>query len=330
MNQFGTAFRISIFGESHGKGLGIVIDGCPAGVPIEKSDFIHDLARRRSGAMGTTPRKETDEPEIMSGIYNNFTTGAPIAIFFRNQDIRPEDYSATTATPRPGHADFVASKKWNGFNDPRGGGHFSGRLTLGLVAVGVIAKKIISPTIVTSTILEVGGTTDIAAEIQKASDRQDSIGGIVECAATHIPIGIGEPFFNSIESEISHLAFSIPAIKGIEFGAGFVAAKMYGSQHNDSYIDNQGKTGTNHAGGVNGGISNGNNLIFRVAVKPTSSTPAQQKTLNFETQSLESLKVEGRHDLCIALRIPPILEAITAIALADLILQKNNLNGIKF
>lgn len=329
MNQFGTAFRISIFGESHGKGVGIVIDGCPAGIPITECDLIPDLARRRSGAMGTTPRKETDEPEIMSGVYNHFTTGAPIAIFFRNQDPRPEDYSSVLTTPRPGHADFVANRKWNGFNDPRGGGHFSGRLTLGLVATGVIAKKIVSPVNITSTILEVGGSTDIAAEIQKAAERQDSIGGIVECIATHIPVGIGEPFFNSIESQISHLAFSIPGVKGIEFGAGFAAAKMYGSQHNDCFIDNQGKTGTNHAGGVNGGISNGNNLIFRVAVKPTSSTPAQQETLNFETQTMESFKVEGRHDLCIALRIPPILEAITAIALADLILQKNNLNGIK-
>jgi chorismate synthase len=330
MNQFGTAYRISIFGESHGKGLGIVVDGCPAGIPLTESDFIPDLTRRRSGTLGTTPRKEVDEAVIMSGVYNHFTTGAPIALFFENNDARSTDYSGVMTTPRPGHADFVANSKWNGFNDPRGGGHYSGRLTLGLVAAGVIAKKIVSPICITSTLIEVGGSSDISAEIQKAIDRQDSIGGIVECIATNMPVGIGEPFFNSVESEISHLAFSIPAIKGIEFGAGFGAAKMSGSQHNDSYINIEGTTKTNHSGGINGGISNGNNLVFRVAIKPTSSTPAVQETLNFETQTIEPLKVEGRHDLCIALRIPPILEAITAIAIADLILQKNIVNGIKF
>jgi len=330
MNQFGTAYRISIFGESHGKGLGIVVDGCPAGIPLTESDFIPDLTRRRSGALGTTPRKEVDEVVIMSGVYNHFTTGAPIALFFENKDARYADYSGVTTTPRPGHADFVANSKWNGFNDPRGGGHYSGRLTLGLVAAGVIAKKIVFPICITSTLIEVGGSPDIPAEMQKAIDRQDSIGGIVECIATNMPVGIGEPFFNSVESIISHLAFSIPAIKGIEFGAGFGASKMSGSQHNDSYINIEGTTKTNHSGGINGGISNGNDLVFRVAIKPTSSTPAVQETLNFETQTIEPLKVEGRHDLCIALRVPPILEAITAIALADLILQKNIVNGIKF
>ena len=329
MNQFGTAFRVSVFGESHGKGIGVVVDGCPAGISISESDFIPDLTRRRSGAKGTTSREEKDKIIFMSGIHHNFTTGAPITLFFENKDIKSSDYSGVIPTPRPGHADFVANSKWDGFNDPRGGGHFSGRLTLGLVAAGVIAKKIVSPIKITATILEAGGSRNIESAIRKAIDNQDSIGGIVECTATSMPVGIGEPFFNSVESMISHLTFAIPGVKGIEFGVGFDASKMTGSQHNDSFIDTKGTTRTNHSGGINGGISNGNDLIFRVAIKPTSSTPATQETLNFESQTMESLKIGGRHDLCFALRIPPILEAITGIALADLILQKNNLNGIK-
>ncbi len=281
MNQFGTAYRISIFGESHGKGIGIIVDGCPAGIPLTENDFIPDLARRRSGAKGTTSREEKDEVIFMSGIYNNFTTGTPITLFFENKEVQSSDYSDIIATPRPGHADFVANNKWMGFNDARGGGHFSGRLTLGLVAAGTIAKKIISPIKISASMLEAGGHKNIESAIQQAIDNQDSIGGIVECTATPMPVGIGEPFFNSVESMISHLAFSIPGIKGIEFGNGFGATKMTGSQHNDSYLNIKGTTRTNHAGGINGGISNGNDLVFRVAVKPTSSTPANQETLNF-------------------------------------------------
>lgn len=329
MNQFGTSFRLTIFGESHGKGVGIVVDGCPAGITLTETDFTNDLARRSSGAFGTTSRKEKDEINFLSGVYHNFTSGAPIALFFENKDIQSADYSGVTATPRPSHADFVANHKFRGFNDPRGGGHFSGRLTLGLVAAGVIAKKIVSSIQIQSTILEIGGSPNLESSLKNAINHQDSIGGIVECVAKNMPIGLGEPFFNSLESQISHLAFSIPGVKGIEFGTGFEAAKMVGSQHNDSIIDASGTTKTNQAGGINGGISNGNDLIFRVVIKPTSSTPAPQETFNFEHKKVETLKIEGRHDLCIALRVPPILEAITAIALADLILQKNNLNKIK-
>lgn len=321
MNQFGTAFRISIFGESHGKGVGIVVDGCPAGMALSESDFAEDLLRRRAGASGTTPRAEKDEINIFSGVHNGFTTGAPIALLFENNNTKSADYSQFTATPRPGHADFVANRKWNEFNDPRGGGHFSGRLTLGLVAAGVIAKKLNPSIQIKATILEIGGSQNIDAAIQKAFENKDSIGGIVECTATNMPIGIGEPFFNSLESMISHLAFSIPGIKGIEFGSGFSAAKITGSTHNDVFCDESGTTRTNHAGGINGGISNGNDLVFRVAVKPTSSIPATQETFNFEQKQMKPLKIEGRHDLCFALRIPPVLEAITAIALADLSLR---------
>lgn len=324
MNQFGTQFRLSIFGESHGSGVGIIIDGCPSGIAISEADFEADLARRRSGAPGTTPRSEKDQITVMSGIHKDKTTGAPIALFFANSNTKSSDYSRFNATPRPGHADFVALNKWNGNNDNRGGGHFSGRLTLGLVAAGVIAKQIIQPITVTARILEVGGDPDIEASVARAIANNDSIGGILECHVTNIPVGLGEPFFNSVESVISHLVFSIPAIKAIEFGSGFNAAKMTGSKHNDAIIAADGTTATNNAGGINGGISNGNDIIFRIAVKPTSSTPAVQNTFNFETKNVEEFKVEGRHDLCIALRVPPILEAVTAIALADLWLQKSS------
>jgi len=324
MNQFGTQFRLSIFGESHGNGVGIIVDGCPSGIPISASDFEMDLSRRRSGAAGTTPRTEKDQIAIMSGIYNDKTTGAPIALFFENSNTKSSDYNRFKTIPRPGHADFVALNKWSGNNDNRGGGHFSGRLTLGLVAAGVIAKQIIHPVDITARILEVGGDMDIEASIARAIASNDSIGGILECRATTIPIGLGEPFFNSIESLISHLVFSIPAVKAIEFGSGFNAAKMSGSVHNDPIIAADGTTATNHAGGINGGISNGNDLVFRIAVKPASSTPAVQSTYNFGTKRVEEFKVEGRHDLCIALRVPPILEAVTAIALADLWLQKSS------
>lgn len=324
MNQFGTQFRISIFGESHGEGIGIIIDGCPSGISLQSSDFVEDLARRQPGSAGTTPRIEKDEVLIKSGVFNDKTTGAPIALFFENNNTKSSDYSKFNATPRPGHADFVANKKWNGNNDPRGGGHFSGRLTLALVAAGVVAKKIIEPISIVSKLIEAGGECDIEAAIAKAIANNDSIGGIVECRANQLPIGLGEPFFNSVESVISQLAFSIPAVKGIEFGSGFEAAKMTGSIHNDAIIDEIGTTATNNAGGINGGLSNGNELVFCIAIKPASSTPATQNTFNFESKKVEIFKVEGRHDLCIALRVPPVLEAVTAIAIADLWLQKSN------
>ena len=328
MNKFGKIFSVSIFGESHGNGVGIVIDGCPAGLPIQFNDFIEDFNRRRSGAKGTTPRKEADIPKMVSGIFNNYTTGAPITLLFENTNTRSRDYSKLRETPRPGHADWVAMQKFGGFEDYRGGGHFSGRLTLGLVAAGVIAKKLIHPIVISATILEVGGSNDIDSTIDKAMEAKDSIGGIIECRATNMPVGLGEPFFDSVEALISHMVFSIPAIKGIEFGSGFAAAKMHGSEHNDSIISGDGKTETNNAGGINGGISNGNDLVFRVPVKPTSSTHQKQRTLNIKTGQMEDLEVEGRHDTCIALRVPVVLEAATAIVLADLMMQEQRIERI--
>jgi chorismate synthase len=328
MNGFGKLFRISIFGESHGNGVGIVIDGCPAGLPLVADDFTKDFGRRRSGSKGTTPRQEPDLPEIMSGVFNDHTTGAPLMILFKNTNTRSRDYSMLRDIPRPGHADFVASKKFGGFEDYRGGGHFSGRLTLGLVAAGVVAKKLISPVAVEARILEAGGSKNIEEAVEKAVEQKDSIGGIIECRAFPMPVGLGEPFFDSAESVISHMILSIPAIKGIEFGSGFRAAKMKGSEHNDRLVSTGGKTATNNAGGINGGITNGNDLVFRVPVKPTSSIHRKQNTIHMASGKMTGLEIEGRHDTCIALRIPVVIEAAAAIVLADLMMQAGIIAGI--
>ena len=317
MNAFGKCFRIQIYGESHGHGVGVIVDGCPPGISVDPDDFTKDLLRRKSGAKGTTPRIEDDLPEILSGVFNGFTTGAPINIFFKNKNTISKDYSNLVKHPRPGHSDFVAEKKFKGYQDYRGGGHFSGRLTLGLVAAGVLAKKIVEEVEVKATLIEAGGNLNIDEAINEAIELKNSIGGIVQCVASKLPVGLGEPFFDSLESVISHLAFSIPAIKGIEFGSGFAASKMTGAEHNDNIVDGTGRTETNNAGGINGGISNGNDLVFRIAVKPTSSIGTAQRTFNVDTGKVEELKIVGRHDVCIALRVPVVCEAITAVALAD-------------
>jgi chorismate synthase len=319
MNSFGRIFRTTIFGESHGPYVGVSIDGCPAGIALSIEDFSSDLERRKGGNQkATTPRKEDDMPVIISGWFNGFTTGAPLTILFTNTNTRSADYEKIREVPRPGHADFVATKKFKGFEDYRGGGHFSGRLTVCVVAAGVVAKKVLDPLSIHATILEIGGEPGIEKGIAKAIAAKDSVGGIVECRVSGCPVGWGEPFFDSVESVLSHYVFSIPAIKGIEFGAGFGAASMFGSDHNDQMINEDGKTGTNHSGGIVGGITNGNELVFRVVVKPTSSTPKEQETWNKASGQLESFSVKGRHDLCIALRVPPVLEAMTALALADI------------
>lgn len=328
MNSFGKLFRVSIFGESHGNLVGVLLDGIPSGIAFNEEDLLEDLARRKSGAVGTTPRQEDDVPKIMSGVFRGYTTGAPLLIEFENKNTRSRDYTELRKTPRPGHADFTAFKKFGGYEDYRGGGHFSGRLTTGLVAAGVMAKKMIMPVRVNARILEVGGSSDISAAVQKAIDEQDSIGGIIECTVSGFPSGVGEPFFDSFEAVLSHMIFSIPAIKGIEFGAGFAAAKMRGSEHNDNFITTEGKTETNNAGGINGGISNGNEIVFRVVVKPTSSTHKTQRTMNFEANEMQDLSIEGRHDTCIALRVPVVLEAATAIVAADLLLQAQEIKRI--
>ena len=334
MNSFGRVFRVHIFGESHGPNVGVVVDGVPAGMPLTADDFLVDVERRKGGLQkGTTPRKEDDLPIFISGLFNDKTTGAPLTILFENKNTRSSDYEKQKDVPRPGHADFVAEKKFGGHQDYRGGGHFSGRLTVCLVAAGVVAKKILQ---LTSTdircearIAEIGGETDLEKGLQNAIDAKDSVGGIVECSVTGLPIGIGEPFFDSVESVISHAVFAIPAIKGIEFGAGFRAAKMKGSEHNDTLQNALGQTATNHAGGVVGGLTNGNPFVFRVVVKPTSSTPKEQFTYNTSSDTVESFSVKGRHDLCIALRVPVVLEAVTALALVDLLFIESSFNRLK-
>jgi len=327
MNSFGVVFRVTLFGESHGQAIGVIVDGCPPGLKVSPEDFLDDLRRRQSGSVGTTKRHEPDLPEILSGVFNGVTTGAPVSILTRNSDKISSDYDEFKNIPRPGHADFVSNIKHSGFADMRGSGHFSGRITWGLVAAGVIAKKIAGHADVTAKLISAGGSADIEKAINEAIALNDSIGGIIECRVKNPPIAIGEPFFYSFESAVSHIVFSIPAIKGIEFGSGFAAAAMKGSEHNDPFIDSSGKTLSNNAGGINGGITNGNEVVFRIVVKPTSSTGVDQTTFNFKEGRMTTLQVKGRHDTCIALRMPVIVEAATAIAMADLILIDRGIHG---
>jgi chorismate synthase len=329
MNSFGSLFRVSVFGESHGTAIGVNIDGCPPGIQIDSADFIPDLSRRQSGSKGTTTRVEPDIPEILSGVHDGFTNGAPITIITRNRDKISADYEGFKDMPRPGHADFTARIKYSGFADMRGSGHFSGRITWGLVTAGVIAKKIAGEGKVNARLISAGGSTDVERALDEAIKENDSIGGVIECVVKDPPLALGEPFFYSFESVLSHLIFSIPAIKGIEFGAGFSAASMKGSEHNDPIINARGSTLTNNSGGINGGITNGNEIIFRVAVKPTSSTGVEQRTFNFSSGKMDTMKVSGRHDVCIALRMPVIVEAVTAVAMADLILIDRGINNRK-
>lgn len=329
MNNFGRLFRLSIFGESHGECVGITIDGCPAGLLLSAEDLLFDLERRKGGKQkGTTPRQEEDYPIFKSGVFNGKTTGFPITILFENKNTRSEDYNKQRSIPRPGHADWVAHQKFGANEDYRGGGHFSARLTTGIVAAGAIAKMLMPQIKVEAVITEVGGEADIEKGLQKAIDAKDSVGGVIECRVSGLPNGLGEPYFDSIESSLAHIVFAIPAVRGVEFGTGFTAAKMFGSQHNDSIENMEGKTKTNHAGGVVGGITNGNELVFRLAIKPTSSTPKEQNSLNWDTKQLEDFSIKGRHDLCVALRAPVIVEAVTAIVLADFMLLEQKIKRV--
>jgi len=492
VNSFGKLFRVHIFGESHGESVGIVIDGCPAGLSLTEDDLLADLERRKGGKQkGTTPRQEADYPFFKSGIFNGKTTGFPITILFENNNTRSEDYNKQRSIPRPGHADWVAHQKFGGHEDYRGGGHFSARLTTGLVAAGAIAKKLMNhltpnpspkerenkpsdnfeyvtdttgnyhflkdfakanrknPTsseealwnevrnrnidgykfrrqhpvagfipdfvcldaklivevdgeyhskeqqqqydeartqwlnehkyrllrfsneevmadinlvvrkirealsenvvqliqseagspsplerelegevVIAARVTEIGGETDLEKGLQRAIDAKDSVGGIVECRVSGVPVGLGEPYFESVESLIAQMMFTIPAVRGVEFGTGFPAAKMFGSEHNDAIEDMSGKTTTNHAGGIVGGITNGNEIVFRIAIKPTSSTPKEQTSLNWDTEQQEAFSIKGRHDLCVALRAPVIVEAATAIVLADLMLQEQHIKRV--
>lgn len=354
MNTFGRKFRVTVFGESHGEAIGVVLDGVPAGLDLCEADFENDLLRRKSGANGTTPRLESDAPMILSGVFEGHTTGAPLTILFRNENVKSQDYAQFAAMPRPGHADLTAALRWDDCNDPRGGGHFSGRMTLPIVAAGVVAKKILSDaTILDETpcgeinaeIVELGGISKSQVERAEASGEDalndnknemlvewqeaiaqaakdgDSLGAVVECTVANIDPGYGEPFWDSVESMIAHAVFAIPGVHGIEFGDGFQAAAMRGSEHNDP-IGPDARPTKNGAGGVNGGLTNGAPIVFRVAFKPTSSISRAQQTFNFESGEMDTLEIKGRHDVCFALRCPVIVEAMTAIALADLVLLR--------
>ena len=336
MNTFGRKFRVSIFGESHGDLIGVVMDGVPAGLELSADDFSDDILRRKSGAKGTTPRIETDIPYIVSGVYEGHTTGAPLTVVFKNSNTQSSDYSLFAAMPRPGHADLTAALKWDDCHDPRGGGHFSGRLTLPIVAAGTVARKILADatvldetpfTGVNARIIELGGIAEQNGEqvwqqvIDDAIKEGDSLGAVIECVVPAIDPGYGEPFWDSVEAALAHAIFSIPGVRGIEFGDGFAAAGMKGSEHNDP-IGPDGRPSKNGAGGVNGGITNGAPLVFRVAFKPTSSIRKSQHTYNFEKGEMDILEVPGRHDVCFALRAPVVVEAMTAITLADLVSLK--------
>ena len=346
MNTIGRKFRVSIFGESHGELIGVVLDGVTEGLELSEQDFMEDILRRKSGAKGTTPRIEADQPMIVSGVFEGHTTGAPLTIVFKNTNTHSSDYSLFAAMPRPGHADLTAALKWEDCQDPRGGGHFSGRLTLPIVAAGVVAKKMLADLTmldetpcneVSARIIELGGIAleqgagqgagqgseqAVQAKWQEAIDQAvkegDSLGAVVECTVPSVDPGYGEPFWDSVESQIAHAIFAIPGVRAIEFGDGFEAARMKGSEHNDP-IGEDGRPLKNGAGGVNGGITNGAPVVFRVAFKPTASIRKAQTTFNFATGEMDTLEVPGRHDVCFALRAPVVVEAMTAIVLADLV-----------
>jgi len=356
-NSIGTIFKITSFGESHGELIGVIIDGCPTGLKISKELIQKELERRRPGQSElTTSRSEEDEVEILSGIFNNFTTGAPICLIVKNKDVDSSKYEKMKNILRPSHADFSRLMRYGDFADYRGGGRFSGRITAGFVMAGAIAKQILSLNnieIIAYTI-EIGGIIDnkeydlkklkilrdksdvgvldsdnsqkISELILQMKEEKNSVGGIVKCIVDNFPAGVGEPIFNNLQSAISKAIFSIPAVKGIEFGAGFKAARMKGSEHNDPWIIKDGKikTSKNDAGGIIGGISTGMPIEFNVCFKPTASISKSQKTVNIKLMEETELIIEGRHDPCIVPRAIPVVEAMTAVILLDhlLIAQK--------
>lgn len=319
MNSFGSMFRVSLFGESHSTNMGIVVDGVPPGIPFSETLILPELERRKPGLPGTTARTEQDKPVIISGLHNGRTTGAPLAIIIKNTNTDSSSYNNITAHPRPSHSDFSSRIKYNGWNDPRGGGYHSGRLTALLVCAGALAKTIIAPITVQASIQN---EHDVREQAAQAAQTGDSIGAVLEVTITHVPAGLGEPWFNSAESLLAHAIFSIPGIKAIGFGAGFRAASMRGSNYNDRILDASGKTASNNDGGITGGITNGNPIQFRVAAKPTPSIGIAQETYSFAEDKPAPLTMQGRHDACFALRLPPVLEAVSALVMADLMLLR--------
>lgn len=352
--MWGSKIKLSIFGESHGNAIGITIDGLPAGFSIDMDKIMMEMARRAPGKSSlSTPRKESDIPEILSGYFEGKTTGTPLCAIIRNSNTKSKDYSKLKDVMRPGHADYTGAVRYKGFNDYRGGGHFSGRITAPLVFAGAICKQIleVKGIIVSAHINSIGKIKDCSflesdisdellnsfkekelplintkledemrQEILSARSSGDSIGGTIECAILGVSPGIGEPFFDSVESTLAHLMFSVPAVKGIEFGKGFDISKMRGSEANDEYYLENGniKTKTNNNGGILGGITNGMPIIFNVAIKPTASIFKEQNAVNIVTMEETTLCIEGRHDPCIVQRALPVIEAVAAIGITEL------------
>jgi chorismate synthase len=331
-NSCGKLFTVTSFGESHGKCIGVVVDGCPAGLALVDTDFQTDLDRRRAGnSPASTPRKENDKAEILSGVLNGFTTGAPLCLIIKNENVNDEDYKEILTKMRPGHADFTAYEKYGGFNDWRGGGRFSGRITAGFVMAGSIAKKLLDTLDikVAARAVEIGGIAikeaesaenkKVQAAIAAARQRGDSLGGIIEGTAVNVPVGLGEPVFDTLDGELAKTLLAIPAVKGVEFGAGFNAARLKGSENNDPFTVKGSKviTKTNNSGGILGGISNGMPLIVRVAVKPTASIALKQQTIDIKTRKSTTIEISGRHDACIVPRAVPVVEAMMAVTLCD-------------
>ena len=324
MNDFGKLFKVNIYGESHNTSCGVLIDGIPAGICLDVNDFLFDLGRRKPNKSSQTSRVESDLPIIESGLFNGHTTGTPMLIRFLNNNVHSSDYSNLVNQPRPGHADYVMSKKYNGYNDYRGGGHTSGRLTVGIVAAGVVAKKITNFNFKTE-LVRLGMLTDMSKKeeyLNQIASEGDSVGGIVRITVKDVPVGLGEPYFYSVESAVSQILYSIGAVKGVSFGVGFDGCTMLGSEYNDPIIDENGKTLTNNNGGVNGGVSNGNDIVINVFVKPTPSIYKTQQTFNFEEDKITDLQIKGRHDAAIVERAMVVLENAVAIALCDLYLLK--------
>lgn len=323
MNNFLNEINLQIFGSSHSNYIGGVLNGIPSGLKIDFDTIEKSIVSRKGGDDGTTPRVEEDNVIWMSGMVNGITTGLPIAFAVKNKNIKPEDYCFKD-TPRPGHSDFTQLMKYGIHADISGGGQSSGRMTIVLVIAGQIAKLLLPQVEAKATIKEIGGEYDYTKLVALTQEEGDSLGGIIECIVKYVPVGLGEPFFDSVESVLSHILFSIPGVKGVEFGAGFNAAKMKGSEFNDTIIDIKGTTKTNNSGGVNGGISNGNDIVFRVAFRPPSSIPKPQDTINLKTGEKVVLEVGGRHDVSYVLRTPIIIESVSYLVIADLFLRNKN------
>ena len=323
-NSYGEILRVTIFGASHAESVGVDIEGVPQGLRLTEELFAADIERRRPMQRGDTPRHESDTPQIEGTDKEHLTTGGSIRISFRNNNIRSKDYTHLVYHPRPSHADLTQRRKYGQEADLAGGGIASGRMTVALVAAGVVAKQLIPNARFETKLIEVAGITDVSrfdSLIQEAHSDKDSVGGVVECRVEGVEASLGEPFFDSVESTIAHLLFSIPGVKGVEFGDGFAGCKKRGSERNDAIIDDKGTTLTNNEGGINGGITNGNPIIVRVAIKPTPSIGREQHSYDFSSGRVAPLTIGGRHDACIARRAAVVVEAMVALALADLKLR---------